>query len=100
MVSKKTWVLISAIYDNVHMALWASLVSFLVYFSVVGLPNIRTAQARYQSLRVLHIAAEHEFYCDKLGMGVHKPGHDQCILDLQAFRGQIEHRVYAEDELW
>ena len=100
MVSKKTWALIGAIYDNVHMALWASLVSFLVYFAVFTVPNIRAAQARYESLQVHRIAAEHEFYCDKWGMGMHKPGHDQCILDLQAFRAQIEHQVYAENELW
>jgi hypothetical protein len=98
MVSKKTLATIGAFYDHVHLALWASLVAFLVYFAVVVVPNIRSAQARNLILQVQQIAAEHEFYCDKLGMGAHKQSHDQCILDLQAFRAQVEARVYDENQ--
>jgi hypothetical protein len=96
MVSKTTWATIGAIYDHVHIALWASLVSFLVYFAVVVVPNIRAAQAQYQILQVQQIAAEHEFFCDKLGMGARKQAHDQCILDLQAFRAKVEQRMSGD----
>jgi hypothetical protein len=100
MVSKNSRVTINAIYDNVHLALWASLISFLVYFAVVVAPNMSAAQARYQILQVQQIAAEHEFYCDKWGMGAHTKAHDQCILDLQAFRAQVERRILDENESW
>ena len=93
MVSKNSRVTINAIYDNVHLALWASLVSFLVYFATVVVPNIPAAQARFQRFPIQQIAAEHEFYCDKWGMGEHKQAHDRCILDLQAFRAKVEQRM-------
>ncbi len=93
MVSKNSRVTIKAIYDNVHLALWASLVSFLVYFATVVVPNIPAAQARFQRFQIQQIAAEHEFYCDKWGMGEHKQAHDRCILDLQAFRAKVEQRM-------
>lgn len=100
MASKKTWDTVSAIYDNVHYALWALLVSFVLYFVTIIAPHIPAAQARYQRLRIKQIAAEHEFYCEKWGMGAHTQAHDQCILDLQAFRAQVEKRIYDESELW
>jgi hypothetical protein len=93
MASKKTWVTIGAIYDNTQLALWASLVAFLAYFGVVVVPNIPAAQARFQRLQIRQISAEHEFYCDKWGMGARTQAHDQCILDLQAFRAQVENRM-------
>ena len=93
MASKKTWDTISAIYDNVHMALWAMLVSFVLYFVTIIAPNIPTAQAKFQRDRIQQLAAEHEFYCNKWGMGVGIQAHDQCILDLQAFRAKVERRM-------
>lgn len=100
MASKRTWDTISAIYDNVHYALWAMLVSFVLYFIIVIAPNVPAAQARLERVRIRQIAAEHEFYCNKWGMGTRAQAHDQCILDLQAFRAQVEKRVYNESELW
>ena len=92
MASKKTWAMIGAIYDQLHLALWASLVSFLVYFAVIVVPNIPAAQTRHQLLQIQQVAAEHEFYCNKWGMGPRTQAHDQCILDLQAFRVKVEQR--------
>jgi hypothetical protein len=93
MAAKKESYSISVIYDNVHYALWAMLVSFVLYFVTIILPNIPAAQARYQRHSIRQIAAEHEFYCNKWGMGAHTPAHDQCILDLQAFRAQVQQRL-------
>ena len=98
MASKKTWDTISVIYDNVHIALWAMLVSFVFYFLTIIAPNIPAAQAKYQRDRIQQIATEHEFYCNKWGMGARTQAHDQCILDLQAFRAQVENRIYDENQ--
>ncbi len=100
MASKKARDTISAIYDNVHFALWAMLVSFVLYFVTIVAPNIPAAQAQFQRDRIRQIAAEHEFYCNKWGMGARTQAHDQCILDLQAFRAQVENRIYDENQLW
>jgi len=96
MASKKVSEIISVIYDNVHYALWAMLVSFVLYFVTIVMPNIPAAQARYQRFRIRQIAAEHEFYCNKWGMGAGTQAHDQCILDLQAFRAKVEQRMSAD----
>ena len=88
-MNNKTQEFVIRIYDNAHAALWAALLAFVLYFAVV---------AKAESQRVLEISAEHNFYCDKWGMGAHKQAHDQCILDLQAFRAQVEKRIYAENE--
>jgi hypothetical protein len=100
MASKKTWVpdTISAIYHNVHMALWATLVSFVLYFITIIAPNIPAAQATFERNRIQQIAVEYEFYCNKWGMGARARAHDQCILDLQAFRAQVETRIYDENQ--
>lgn len=100
MASKKTWDTVTAIYDNVHIALWALLISFLGYFAIAVVPNMRAAQGEAQRHRMRQIAAEHEFYCNKWGMGAHTQAHDQCIFDLRAFRAHVEQRIYDESELW
>ena len=93
MASKKESNTISVIFDNMHYAFWAVLVSFVLYFVTVVVPNIPAAQARYQRLRIRQVAAEHEFYCNKWGMGADTQAHDQCILDMQAFRAKVEQRM-------
>ncbi len=100
MPSKKTWVRIGLVYDHVHLALWASLIAFLVYFGVVVVPHIPAAQARFQRHRIEEIRAEHEFYCNKWGMLAPSRAHAQCLLDLQAFRAQVEKRIYDENDIW
>lgn len=84
------------VYDEVHAALWAGLAAFLVFFIVVIAPKLPAARARAESQRILEIAAEHNFYCDKWGMGVATKRYAQCIRDLQAFRANVEKRVADE----
>jgi hypothetical protein len=62
MASKKTWDRIGEIYDNVHIALWASLISFLLYFAFVVAPQMPAAKSRYERLQLQQIAAQNEFY--------------------------------------
>jgi hypothetical protein len=96
-ISKKTTEAIGAIYDQIHLAFWATLISFLAYFAIVVVPNIPAARSKFEIQRIQKIAAEHEYYCKKWGMGGHAKGHDQCILDLQAFRAQVETRIYDDN---
>ena len=96
MASKKVPDTVGVIFDNVHCALWALLASFVLYFVFIVVPNIPAAQARYQRLSIRQIAAEHEFYCNRWRMGAGTQAHDQCILDLQAFRAKVERRMSAD----
>ena len=91
--------IIVRIYDNVHAALWAGLLAFVAYFIVIVAPKLPEAAVRAQSHRILEISAEHRFYCEQFKMGPGTPAHDQCILDLQAFRASIERR-FADESAW
>ena len=88
--------ILSRVYDELHAALWAGLAAFLIFFIVIIVPKLLEARARAESQRILDIAAEHNFYCDKWGMGVGTKGYAQCIRDLQAFRANVEKRIAGE----
>ncbi len=96
MRNSKTREFVIRIYDNVHAALWAALGVFVLYFAFFVGPKIPENRARAESQRVLEISAEHNFYCEKLGMGAETQAHSQCILNLQAFRAKVEQRFADE----
>jgi hypothetical protein len=95
-MNKRTEELISRIYDNVHIALWAGLFAFVLFFAVMVAPKIPELRAKAESERALAISAEHNFYCDKFGMQADTPAYRQCILDLQAFRAKVLNRSADE----
>jgi hypothetical protein len=95
-VNKRTEELISRIYDNVHIALWAGLFAFVLFFAVMVAPKIPELRAKAESERALSISAEYNFYCAKFGMQADTPAYRQCILDLQAFRAKVLNRSADE----
>ena len=99
-MNKRTEDLISRIYDNVHAALWAGLLAFVLFFAVVVAPKIPEVHAKAENERVLAISAEHNFYCNKFGMQADTPAYRQCILDLQSFRAKVLDRFADETRPW
>jgi hypothetical protein len=95
-MNNKTRKFIIRAYDNVHAALWAALLVFTLWFTVSVAPKLAESRAKFESQRILEISAEHNFYCEKWGMGARTPAYSQCILDLQAFRAKVEQR-FADD---
>lgn len=81
-----------SVYDTVHLALWAILVAFVVFFLAFIAPRLPEAAAKAERLRVQEIAQENEGYCAKWQMGVGTKMHDQCISDLQELRWKIQDR--------
>jgi hypothetical protein len=81
------------------LALWAALVTFLIYFAVFVAPKIADGQAAAERVRLQEIAAENEGYCAKWRMGPGTAMHDDCIYDLRELRTKIENR-FAEDAMW
>ncbi len=100
MKSNDNLALARSIYDNVHLALWAALVAFVLYFVAFVAPKLPEVAARAERLRIQEIAAEHEQYCAKWQMGLGTKMHDQCILNLQEFRAKVEQRIADEQDLW
>ena len=84
---------VQSIYDYVHLALWAILAAFVVFFLAFIAPRLPEAAARAEALRIQEIAQENEGYCAKWQMGRGTKMHDQCILDLQELRWKIQDRL-------
>jgi len=77
----------------VHLALWATLVAFVVFFLAFIAPKLPEAAARAKALRIQEISNENEGYCTKWQMGLGTKMHDQCIFDLQELRAKVESRL-------
>jgi hypothetical protein len=92
MKSNGTVAIVQSIYDYVPLALWASLVAFVLFFVAFIAPRLPEAAARAERLRIQEIAQENEGYCAKWQMGLGTKMHDQCISDLQELRSKTENR--------
>jgi hypothetical protein len=97
--SKDTLVLARSIYDTVHLALWATLVAFVVFFIAFIAPRLPEAAAKAERLRIQEISQENEEYCGKWQMGFGTTMHEQCISDLQELRAKIQNRLADQLEL-
>jgi len=75
--SNGTLALVQSIYDYVHLALWATLAAFVVFFLAFIAPKMPEAAARAEALRVQAISEENEDYCSKWKMGPGTKMHDQ-----------------------
>jgi hypothetical protein len=94
--SNSTLAIVQSIYENVNLALWATLVAFVVFFLAFVAPRLPEAAARAEALRIQEIAQENDGYCAKWQMGLGTKMHDQCLLDLQELRGKIRDRIAAQ----
>ena len=93
MKSNGTLALVQSIYDYVHLALWATLAAFVVFFLAFIAARLPEAAARAEALRIQEIVQENEGYCAKWQMGLGTKMHDQCISDLQELRSKIQDRL-------
>ena len=93
MKSDGTLTLVQSIYDQVHLALWATLAAFVVFFLTFIAPRLPEAAARTERLRIQEISQENEEYCAKWQMGLGTKMHDQCVYDLQELRAKVENRI-------
>jgi hypothetical protein len=92
MKSNGTLAIAQSIYDNVHLALWATLAALVLFFVAFTLPRLSEAAARAEKLRIEEISQENESYCAKWQMGLETKVHDQCISDLQELRWKAQNR--------
>jgi hypothetical protein len=84
------------IFGNVHGAFLATLLASVTFFIIFVLPKIHEASDRAERLRAQEISAEHEWYCNRWGMGPGTEMHNQCLTDLQQLRAAIERRIADE----
>jgi hypothetical protein len=87
---------IQKIYDQVHIALWAMLAAFVIYFAAFVAPKIPESRAAAEATRFQKIAAENEAYCSKWHMGEGTAMHSMCLSDLRQLRTDIATELSAE----
>ena len=92
MKSNGTLAIVQSIYNYVHLALWATLAAFVLFFLTYTVPRLSEAAARAEALRIQEISKENEGYCAKWQMGLGTRMHGQCILDLQELRWKVQNR--------
>lgn len=92
MKSNGTLAIVHSIYDYVHLALWAILAAFVLFFLAYTVPRLPEVHARAEALRIQQISQENEDYCAKWQMGLGTKMHDQCVSDLQELRWKAQNR--------
>jgi ABC-type histidine transport system ATPase subunit len=90
--------LLQKIYDEVHAALWAILVAFVLWFSAVIVPMLPEIRARADMVRDHELATEQDRYCGNLGMGQKTTMYRSCISELEQYRAKIRRRIADENE--
>jgi hypothetical protein len=90
------WEKIGRLYDNLEAALWATLLAFVIYFTVFIIPKMSEIRAQNERARVQEIAAETALYCEKFGINVGTQKYNQCLLELGEFRMKVETRIYDQ----
>ena len=94
----RTMAVVRAVYDEVHLALWAVLTACVIYFAVFVAPKLAELQAAAERHRIAQIAAQDDAYCAKWRMGPASAMHDECLSDLQELRAKIETRIAEDSE--
>ena len=80
------------IHDIAHAALWAALaVGMTVVVSTIQ--RSPEARALAERQRVLELAAESDFYCNKWGIAAGTHEHTICTLNVQEMRAKHEKRL-------
>jgi hypothetical protein len=95
--SNKVRELIGHVYDNVHAALWATLLAVVIYLGIFVMPMLPSIREQYQRARAQEIAAENALYCNKLNVKVGTQAYNECLLVLGDFRLKVEQRISSEN---
>lgn len=98
MKSNRILELISHVYDNAHAALWATLLTFVIYLGIFVIPMLPSIREQYQRVRAQEIADENALYCNKLNMKVGTQAYNECLLVLGDFRLKVEQRISSEND--
>lgn len=85
-------------YDNIHAALWAALMAFVLWFAVVIGPGLPGIWARAELHRARAASGDLSLFCQKLGMGPGSPGYSRCSMSLEQYRARIRSRIADDDE--
>jgi hypothetical protein len=98
MKADKIWNTVARVPENVETALWALLVTSVLFFIAFVMPRLPEIRAEIARTRAQEIAAENAKYCQELGMKAGTRMYSQCLLTLGDFRLKVEQRISNEME--
>src|ERR1035437_2269151 len=98
MKSSKARELVSRIYDNVEIALWAMLLAFVVSFVAFILPKVPEIRAQGERIQADEMVAENASICVTQHRIRANEMYNQCLLDVGAFRVKVEKRFNDQNE--
>lgn len=91
--------LLSRAYDEVHLALWATLITALIFLGAFALPSMSTHEAAYVAARAHAVEVQDAFYCRRWGLVIGSGKHRTCMSDLMQLRRNVE-RQMADDSFF
>ena len=81
------------LHSEVECALWATLLTGILFFVVVVAPGIPAAQRRAAAAEAVQFISQCSQYCEKWGLPRGSLRHTECMQDLKQFRAEIETKV-------
>jgi|SRR5689334_15039479 hypothetical protein len=95
-MSTKIMELAKRVHRNVEVALWATLLAFVIYTMIFVLPRIPEINALNASIRAQEISAENARLCEKLSIERGTDRYNRCLLDVGEFRHTVEKRAHDD----
>lgn len=88
---------LARLHSEIECALWATLLTGVLFFVVIVAPGIPAAQRRAAAAEAVQFISQCSQYCEKWGLQRGSLRHTECMQDLKQFRAEIETK--AGDEL-
>jgi hypothetical protein len=81
---------------EIQCALWAMLLTSVLFFAVFVAPGIPAAQRRAAAAEAAQFMSQCSQYCEKWGLPRGSLRHAECVQDLKQFRANIEAKLDNE----
>jgi hypothetical protein len=88
---------LARLHFEIQCALWAMLLTGVLFFVVLVAPEIPAAQRRAAAAEAAQFISQCSQYCEKWGLSRGSLRHAECMQDLKQFRAEIEEKM--DDEL-
>ena len=87
---------LARLHFEIECALWAMLLTGVLFFVVFVAPEIPAAQRRAAAAEAVQFISQCSQYCEKWGLPRGSPWHAACMQDLKQFRAEIEAKMGDE----
>jgi hypothetical protein len=87
---------LARLHFEIQCALWATLLTGVLFFVVLVAPGIPAAQQRAAAAETAQFISQCSQYCEKWGLPRGSLRHTECMQDLTRFRADIEAKMGDE----